>query len=45
MTFDSNITDGNHGIIKEEIRNKNLFVSEKAMYIVDKINYVINSEC
>lgn len=41
MTFDSNITDENHQIIKQEIENKNHFISEKASYIVGVINNTI----
>ena len=41
MTFDSNITDVNHRIITRGIEKKNLLISEKAIYIVEKINRVI----
>jgi len=41
MTFDSNMTDDNHRIVRQEIRNKNYFISEKAIYIVKKINHII----
>lgn len=41
MTFDSNITPTNHQIIQKEIDNKNLLISKKAIYIVEKINRVI----
>jgi len=41
MTFDSNITDTNHQIIKKEIDNKNFIISEKAIDIVEKINRLI----
>lgn len=41
MTFDSSITEDNHQIIKNEIENKNLTISNKAMFIVEKINYII----
>ena len=41
MTFDSNITDTNHQIIQEEIDIKNLLISKKAIYIVEKISRMI----
>ncbi|EKE20730.1 MAG: hypothetical protein ACD_7C00497G0003 [uncultured bacterium] len=40
-TFDSNISNDNHRIISEEIERKNLIISEKAIYIVEKINHII----
>ena len=42
MTFNSNITNTNHQIITKEIDSKNLLISEKAIYIVEKINNIIN---
>lgn len=41
MTFISNITDINHQIITKEIENKNIFIAEKAILIVEKINTII----
>ncbi len=41
MTFDSNITDINMQIIREGIKNKNYIISDKAIYIVNKINKII----
>lgn len=41
MTFDSSMTVTNHQIIKQEIDNKNHFISEKAIYIVERINDII----
>lgn len=43
ITFNSNITDINHQIIENEIKNKNLFIAKKAVYIVKKINNIIYS--
>lgn len=42
MTFDSNISVENHRIVSENIKRKNLIISKKAIYIVDKINKIIN---
>jgi len=42
MTFDSNITETNHQIIKKQIETKNYFIAEKAMFVVKKINKIIN---
>jgi hypothetical protein len=44
MTFDSNITEANHQIIKNEIKRKNLLIAKKATYIVEKINYIISDK-
>lgn len=44
MTFDSNITNNNHQIIKMIIKNKNLLISKKAIYIVEKINLIITKK-
>lgn len=38
MTFDSSISENNHRIIRDEISRTNLIISEKAFYIVEKIN-------
>ena len=40
MTFDSNITESNHQIILKEIENKNLYIAEKAILIIEKINTI-----
>lgn len=41
MTFLPGITDTNHKIISQEIKNKSLNIANKSMYIVDKINDII----
>lgn len=41
MTFDSSITKVNQHIIKEQIKGKNYIISEKAVFIVEKINKII----
>lgn len=41
MTFDSSISKENHQIITQEIDKKNKIISNKSMYIVEKINKVL----
>jgi len=41
MTFDSNMSGANHQIIQREIKQKNYFISKKAIYIVEKINSLV----
>ncbi len=43
MTFDSNIISENHSIISTQIEATNLTILDKAIYIVEKINRIINS--
>ena len=40
MTFDSSITKENYVIISEQIKKNNIFIAERAILIVDKINLV-----
>jgi len=42
MTFDSNIIGENHRIISSQIEKTNFFLADKAFYIVEKINHIIN---
>lgn len=42
MTFLPGMTVENHGIITREIENKSLMIAEKSMFIVDKINTILN---
>lgn len=42
MTFDSNIIGENHRIISSQIEKTNFFLADKAVYIVEKINHIIN---
>lgn len=41
MTFDSSISETNHKIVTEEIKKKNLIISEKSIQIVNKINNIL----
>ncbi len=43
MTFQPGITDTNHKIISEELKNLSLVIAEKSIYIVDKINIVLEN--
>lgn len=43
MTFDSSLSPENHRIIQNEIMKKNYTISRKAIFIVDKINKLLNS--
>lgn len=42
MTFDSSITTENHDILSLQIEKTNLVISDKAIYIIEKINSIIN---
>lgn len=41
MTFQPGITDINHKIISQELDNLSLNISQKSMFIVDKINTIL----
>ena len=41
MTFDSTISPDNYQIISEQIKKNNIFIAQRAILIVDKINLVI----
>lgn len=43
MTFDSNISEINHSIIKDSIKKKNFVIANKAKYIVEKINKILEN--
>lgn len=43
LTFLPGITDTNHRIASKEIENKSLEIAKKSMYIVDRINEILNS--
>ena len=44
MSFDGNITNTNYEIIRREIKNINLIIAEKAIYVVKNINLIINEK-
>lgn len=43
MTFLPGITDTNHEIISQELENISLDISKKSIYIVDKINIILEN--
>lgn len=43
MTFLPGITPSNHRIVSREVENKSLSIAMKSMFIVDKINIIIES--
>lgn len=43
MTFLPGITDANHRVVSQEIENKSLEIAKKSMYIVDRINNILES--
>ena len=44
MTFLPGITPENHNIVSQELKNKNLLIAEKSVFIVDKINIILNAQ-
>lgn len=44
MTFLPGITETNHYIVSQQIDKQNLMIAEKSMYIVDKINLILDSK-
>lgn len=43
MTFQPGVTDANHEIISQELKNISLDIAKKSMYIVDKINIILEN--
>jgi len=43
MTFQPGITDANHKIISQELENISLDIAKKSIYIVDKINIILEN--
>lgn len=43
MTFQSGITEANHEIVSQQLRNLSLDIADRSMHIVDKINIILDN--
>lgn len=43
MTFMPGVTENNHRIISQEVDKQNLMIADRSMYIVDKINNILDT--